>query len=101
MLNEKSNETLTIKQAGLLLVVIEDFNIHRLNRLKTLEIKADNGEIFSDVDVAFMKESIDGALSILTKVISHKELHGFCAHLASLYNELTRKALKNEIRTNN
>ena len=100
MPTKKSIVKLTKHQAGLLLVVVEDFSHHRFPRLQTLKAKVDNGEIFSEVDIEFMQESIDSALRTLPMTIHHKELQEFCSHVASLYNELTRKALDNEIRTN-
>ncbi len=100
MPNENPDIPLTIQQAGLLHVVIEDFNIHRLDRLNILKEKVDNGDTFSDVDVEFMQESINSAHITLSIVTTHRELQGFCSHVAALYNELTRKGLRNEIRTN-
>lgn len=101
MLIEEPTTKLTKHQAGLLLVVVEDFSLHRLPRLQILKSKVDNGETFSDIDVDFMKESIDGALRSLPMSFNNNLLHEFFAHVAALYNELTRKALENEIRTNN
>jgi len=103
MPNEISKVPLKVSHshAGLLNVVIEDFNSHSLNRLNTLNAKVNNGEIISEVEVNFLKELIDSALRILSLIICHKELYDFCSYVATLYREITSKALFNESRISN
>lgn len=87
---------LSEKDAGVILALVNRFETQRLPTLLALKERVDNGDALSDVDIQFLDRVIDDATRTMPLTKGHPELHGFCAHVIHLYNEITEKALKNE-----
>jgi predicted RNase H-like nuclease len=86
----------TSKDAGVIQVLVERFEKHRLPRILELKEKVDNGERLNDIDIAYLEEIIEDAQQHKALVDQHPEWHQISAQVASLYQEITRKALENE-----
>jgi len=84
------------KHAGIIQVLIAEFEKHRLPRLLKLKDKVDNGQAISDGDLQFLDQVISDANRTMHMTLNHPELHEFCMYVVHLYKEITVKALDNE-----
>ena len=87
---------ISIKHAGILQSMIEEFETHRLPRLLSLKDKVDNGETMNDGEIEFLSKVIDDANRTMHMTATHPELHEFCLHVVHLYKEISEEALENE-----
>jgi hypothetical protein len=84
------------KHAGIIQVLITEFEKHRLPILLQLKDKVDDGKIISDGDIEFLNKVIDDAKRTMHMTASFPELHEFCLHVVYLYKEICVKAVENE-----
>lgn len=84
------------KRAGIVMVMVEEFERHRLPHLLSIKNSVENGNLLSDADVIFLDKVIEDATRTMPLTISNPELHVFCAHVIHLYKEITETALENE-----
>lgn len=84
------------KQAGIIQVLITEFENHRLPVLLQLKDKVDSGKLVSDSDIEFLNKVIDDANRTMHMTASFPELHEFCLNVVYLYKEITVKAVENE-----
>lgn len=87
---------LSKKNAGVLLVVAEEFRKHRLPRLLALRGEVENGKTLDNADIEFLDRIVDDASQTMPLTVDNPKLHEFCAHVVHLYKEVTEKALGNE-----
>ena len=88
--------TETSKDTGVMLALIERFETQRLPRALEIKKSVDQGELLSDLDMAFLKQVFDDAQHIQTFVHKHPEWQSLVARAIALYKEITDKALANE-----
>ena len=86
----------TSKDAGVIQVLVERFEKYRLPRILELKEKVDNGELLNEIDIEYLEEIIEDAQEYKVYIDQHPEWQQLIAQVASLYQEITRKALENE-----
>lgn len=82
--------------AGVLSVLIERFESQRLPRALALKDKVDNGKCLDEFDIAFLQEVFADATQAMPMLERHPEHRALVSQAASLYSEITAKALANE-----
>lgn len=85
-----------IKELGTMQVLLERLNGQILPRALDLKAKVDRGECLNDQDLALLEELLEDATRNTRLAKSHPELHLLCSRMASLYSEITCKALENQ-----
>jgi hypothetical protein len=86
----------SMRDLGLQQVLLERLNAHILPRALGLRAKVDRGECLSDYELQMLDALLEDATSNTKLAKNHRELHLLCGRMASLYREITRKALENE-----
>ena len=86
----------TSKDAGLIQVLAEQLETHRLPRALSLKEKVDGGEALDEFDIEFLEQVFKDAQSIRPLVERHPEWQDLAAKMMGLYKEITDKALENE-----
>jgi hypothetical protein len=86
----------TSKDAGLIQVLAEQLETHRLPRALSLKKKVDGGETLDELDIKFLEQVFKDAQSIRPLVERHPECQDLAARMMALYKEITDKALENE-----
>ena len=84
------------KDAGLIAVLMERFEKHRLPRVLSMKEKVDQGGLLDDFDLAFLKEVLADAVEVKPLIDRHPEYQDLAARMMSLYKEITEKAMENE-----
>jgi len=84
------------KRTGIVMVMVQEFEKHRLPHLLSIKESVDNGNVLEKADVEFLEKVIEDTNRTMTLTINNSDLHEFCAYVAHLYNEITVKALENE-----
>lgn len=86
----------TSQDAGLIAVLMERLEKHRLPRALSLKEKVDRGELLDDFDLAFLEEVFADSSKIKPLFDRHPEYQSLATRLLSLYREITDKAMANE-----
>ena len=86
----------TSKDAGIIQVLVERFEKHRLPNLLELKDKVDSGEKLNDIELGWLEEIIEDAQENRALADRPPEWQKISAQVASLYSQITEKALENE-----
>ncbi len=86
----------TMKELGLKQVLLERLNAQILPRALGLKAKVDRGECLSDQELLLLKALLEDATSNTRLAKDHPDVHLLCGRMASLYSEITSKALANQ-----
>ena len=89
-MTESSNDV------GVLTVLVERLEKHRLPRALAIKDKVDRGERLDEWDTDYLEKIIADAQQVLGLIDKHPEYKGLYARVADLYEDITRKALENE-----
>ncbi|HRF13621.1 MAG: hypothetical protein AW09_004333 [Candidatus Accumulibacter phosphatis] len=81
---------------GVATVVLERLEKERLPRALDLKAKVDAGECLDDMDIAFLERVFADSEEVKPILGRHPEYQDLAARMASLYEEITTKALENE-----
>ena len=84
------------KEAALIQVLVERLEKIRLPVALELKEKVDRGEVLNDLDIGFLEEVLGDVGKIKPLLDRHPEWHDLAGRMASLYNDITTKALENE-----
>lgn len=84
------------KEAALIQVLVERLEKIRLPIALELKEKVDRGEVLNDLDIGFLEEVLGDVGKIKPLLDRHPEWHDLAGRMASLYNDITTKALENE-----
>jgi hypothetical protein len=88
--------TESTKDAALIQVLAERLEKIRLPVVLELKEKVDRGDTLNDLDIGFLEEVIGDLGQIKPWLDRHPEWQELAGRMASLYNEITAKALENE-----
>lgn len=81
---------------GVATVVLERLHKERLPRALDLKTKVDAGERLDETDIAFLERVFADSEDVKPFLDRHPEFQEIAAKMASLYEEITAKALENE-----
>lgn len=82
--------------AGVISVVLDRLEKHRLPKILALKDKVDGGDTLDDYDIEFLEQVLSDAGKINALIDRNPEYKELAAKVLSLYNEITGKALENE-----
>lgn len=77
-------------------VLLKRLNKYRLPQLLALKEAVDQGEKLGPTDIGFLERALKDAKEVMPLIDRHPELHKLAAEIASLYEDITSKALENE-----
>ena len=83
------------KDKGLLLVLLERFNKHRLPRALALKKKVDSGEVLDDYDHKYMEDLQKDASEVRPIIERNPEYEDLAANIINLYMQITEKDTEN------
>ncbi|MDH3972118.1 MAG: hypothetical protein OEU63_08075 [Gammaproteobacteria bacterium] len=86
----------TSKDAGVIQVLVERFEKHRLPIVLELKEKVDSGEVLSDREIDYLEQIFEDAQKNKALVERNPKWQKISAQVVSLYKEITEKALENE-----
>ncbi len=81
---------------GVATVVFERLEKERLPRALELKAKVDAGERLDDMDIALLERVFAESEDVKSLLERHPEYQEVATKMASLYEEITAKALENE-----
>ena len=84
------------QEKGVMAVLMERFETQRLPRALALKEKVDGGECLDEFDMAFLQETLADSTKVMPMLARHPEYEPLASKVASLYREITEKALANE-----
>jgi uncharacterized protein (UPF0305 family) len=82
---------------GLAMALIERFEHWILPRALDIKAKVDRGEKLADFDIEFLDELLKDAEEVKRHVDRAPEYQGLYTRVVSLYEEITKKGLENEL----
>ena len=88
--------TESTNDAALIQVLAERLEKRRLPIALELKEKVDRGEVLNDLDIGFLEKVLCDVGKIKPLLDRHPEWHDLAGRMASLYNDITTKALENE-----
>lgn len=83
-------------EVGILAALTSRFETQRLPRLLDIQAAVNRGERLPDYDLSFLDEVFKDAASYGNLLSRHPEYEALSSKVASLYHEITTKALANE-----
>ena len=84
------------RDSGAIQVLLKRLNEERLPHALKMKARVDAGGCLDDYDLRFLEQVFSDAGEARNLVDRHPEFSSLVARLASLYSEITRKALENE-----
>ncbi len=87
---------LSEKELGVITVVVEEFERHRLPALLRLKEKVNNGIALIDAEYDYLTRSISEMNHYMPQTVGHPELEEFVTHVLHLYTEICELALNLE-----
>jgi hypothetical protein len=93
---DRGHMTDTSKDTALIQVLVDRLEKIRLPIALELKEKVDQGELLNDREIEYLEEVLGDVDKIKPLIERHPEWQDLVAQMASLYNEITTKALKNE-----
>jgi hypothetical protein len=87
---------LSAEELGTMQVLLERLNTQILPRALDLNAKVGRGECLDDLELRLLEALLDDANRNIRLAKGHPELDSLVGRIASLYNEITHKALENE-----
>ncbi len=86
----------TEEEKGTMLVLLKRLVDQRLPRLLDMKKRVDDGETLSDFDIQYLEEAFEGAHESRQYLEHFPEYEDMVGKLASLYEEITHKAVENQ-----
>lgn len=87
---------MSTKELGTMQVLLERLNAEILPSALGLKAKVDRGECLDGQELLLLETLLEDATRNTRLAKDHPELHLLCDRMASLYSEITRKALENQ-----
>jgi hypothetical protein len=86
----------SLEKKGVLEVVMERFEKQRLPRILDIKKMVDRGEVLCNLDIEFLEEVCHDTQQYKHFVDEHPEFQQLYSTVAHLYDEIAKKALENE-----
>ena len=83
---------------GTVIALLERFRLQRLPAALEIKSRVDAGETLTDHDVEFLEQVFQDVRDVQPLLQRHPELGKLAGQVASLYKEITDKALANQQR---
>jgi len=81
------------KDTGIITVLVERLEKHRLPRLLSLKEKVDGGKPLDGQELDFLEKLMQDARKVIPLIERHPEYQSLTAKIVGLYKEITDKAL--------
>ncbi len=81
---------------GVLLMLLERFEKHRLPRLLDIHEAVKQGHNLTEMDICFLEESLSTATRSQALIERNPDYEQLFSKIISLYHEITQTALENE-----
>ena len=85
-----------LENKGVLTVVLERFQKHRLPRIMRIKDLVDNGGTLNQSDIYFLSKVFHDTQQYSYFVSTHHEYQTLFSDVTSLYDKITKNALNNE-----
>ena len=81
---------------GVITVLLERLEKHRLPRVRELKAKVDQGECLNELDMAFIQDVLESSQGVEHLLQRYPEYQDIAGRALGLYNEVIDRALENE-----
>ena len=81
---------------GIIIVLLQHFEKQRLPRIVEMELRLENGDNLSELDIDYLSEALHDARKILPYLDRQQEYRPIFATVMHYYKEITDTALSNE-----